>query len=910
MRWSLLLIFMLVGAVLADAAAVPADAVRPKRLVKFFDFEERDDGNFEDLPMHWYVIGRDALNADPNFHRRPLHQELIHRPGYPSFTQVRFDRREAVSGEHGFFFGLNGGSAGAYLEVGALAAIPESDYLITAQVRTRGLRRAAAQLTAYFIDKGGARIEASRASTPLLRTDDQWAPVSVKLEGRYPDAAWIGLELELLQPRPTPGSPLGAQQVILQDITGAAWFDDIAVWQLPHVQVSSQAPINIIRAPQRPQVNVAVKDLTGRRLSAEASVYDHRLRRVAHTRRPVGKGRPVQWSWTPDLPGFGWYLLDLRVGEQDGPHAGEVARTVGAVLWMPDDGPMPEPDANRFALALERLPMDQLTMAPKVLHAAGLNVAVFSVWDHDTTLHDLQQRQDVLDDILHEVMAGGGEVILSLDPVPAKLSGDHGNDATQPLGVMRGDSSRWLPYLTPALLRHGQRVQRWQLGAVTGADAFFYDNLPDLLVRVDQRFRKLVAHPRLHVPWRVGQSIRHGLPDDAVAAMFLPVSVEPAFIGDHLHEWRDSSHDVWLQIDALGADELSHERRIADLALRMIYAWEADVAGMAINKPWTDALERRNAILPDPLLGVFANTAHRLAGRRAVGRMDHDPRLVSHIFDGPRGGMIVAWNRSAPDHEAVIDAYLGAAPVVIDVWGNRAPAAEVNGKHRVPLTDEPTFITGIDTELALFRAGFTVEPSFIESAQTPHDRTITLTNPWPRTITGSFRLTGPEGWTLQPAQHHFSIASGRSATFPLRLTFPVSEVAGPKRLTARFDFTAEQRYQIDMTTPMELGLTGVDFDATLAMTPGEKPGARDAVLSIVVTNTGDTPQSLYVFASLPGHERLNRPISRLEPGETAVRRFRFSNAAAALQQHPIRAGVREINGPAILNKVYTRQDIE
>lgn len=897
----------------APAGAAPGPAptaaavIRPKRLVHFFDFEERKFGNFEDLPMHWYMIGRPAQTSDPDFLRQPLHQALIHRRGFPAYTTVRFDTRDPLSGELSFHLGLNGGNAGAFLEVGTLPAVPSSDYLVTAGVRTRGLDRAAARIVAYFVDAHGVPIAASRTGSPPIRDAAEWTAVSVKLPGRFPDAAWIVLELELTQPAADPADPLGSQQIVLQDVAGGVWFDDISVWQLPHVEVRTQSPVNMVRSPQRPRLSVEVRDLTGQRLHADLTIYDHRHRRVAQTTRPVGAGEPMTWEWEPDLPGFGWYLADLRVYEESesggGPIDGPVARTLSTMLWLPPDGALFPDDRRRFVLGAQGLPESEMKLLPAILDATRLDAVVVSAWTTDTTLGALARQQDRLDQTLEKLLVAGHGVTLSLDPVPRELAEMPGVEADRPLAVLRADPDLWLAYLAPVLMRQGQRIDRWQLGRSDRAQAFYHDDLPELLAGVRRQFTALAPQPRLIVPWRAGQARRPELGRDITLALDVPTAAAPEHLPAQVAAWSDPPTPVVLYLHEPPADLVDHDSRVADLALRMVRGWEALVAGMALPRPWTAAVGRRNAIWPDPLLGVFSNVAQRLAGRQVLGRLPLGRGLRGLILDGPRGGMIVAWNRSADRRNAAIDMYLGESPVAIDVWGNRAPVPLVGGRHRLTLTQTPVFITGIDAELALLRASFKVEPAFVEALQTPHPHTVILRNPWGRTISGSLLFTGPESWQVQPVRHRFSLAAGQWMRLPVELSFPFAELAGPKRLTARIEFTADRHYEIELSAPMELGLPDVEFHPTVALEPGSKPGLVDAELVCIVTNTGGKPRSLSAFANLRGHPRQERSIARLLPGQSIVRRFTFHDLTAEDRIAPLRAGIREINGPAVLNRL-------
>lgn len=898
----------------APGAAEPLTAapsvIKPKRLVHFFDFEERKFGNYEDLPMHWYVTGRPAQTSDLNFTRQPLHRQLIDKQSFPSWADVRFDRDEALSGETSFYLGMNGGNAGAFLEVGTLPAVPTSDYLVSAWVRTRGMRRASARVAAYFIDAHGLEILGSRVITDPIRHAEEWTEVTVKLRGDFPDAAYIGLELEALQPAPSLDNPLGEQQVVLRDVGGGAWFDDISVWQLPHVEVQTQSAVNTIRGPMRPQLAVDVRDLTGQRLMASVTIYDHTYQPVAKEERQIGAGMPMNWRWTPQLPRYGWYLVDLLVREmpREGSAAtptGPVARTVSALLWLPPEPPLPTDDRFRFALVAEEASSEVLALLPQVLDATKLDAAVISAWSRETTLDTLQKRQDEIDDALRAILTTGRSVTMSLHPVPKELAELESIDSSQPLDVLRGDPQAWLPYLAPVLMQQGQRIRHWQLGQTPNAEAFFYGDLAGLLSGIEQRFRQLAPQPRLILPWRLDQSRRPELGDELIIGMDVPTAVTPEHIDAHLEEWQNPPQTLWLYLHEPPADAVAHEGRVRDLALRMIHGWRSGVAALALPRPWAPSVERKDTIWPDPLLGVFANTAQRLAGRRMIGALDLGQDIDCHILDAPgnpRGGMLILVSRGAKPGEDAVELYLGENPVAIDLWGNRTPLATRNGRQRVVVGPDPIFIEGIDTELAMFRSSFRITPGFVEALQGPHHHEVELRNPWGRTISGSLQFTGPPGWRVAPLKHHFSLAAGQSMRLPIELSFPFAELAGPKHLAARFDFTANQHYNVELTAPIELGLPGVQLYPTVALEPTGTPGVYNAEVVCVVTNTGQTTLTMSAFANLRNHPRIERAIAALHPGQSVVRRFQFKNITPEDRAAPLRVGLRETNGPAVLNK--------
>ena len=142
-------ILLLTGQAAAVLPCLADGAVMPRRLVALYDFEEVNDqgvklGRGLELPPSWYPIGRDAQSRDPNFERLPLHRRLVHRPGFPPHNRARYSERgqTADGSDYSLHLSIDGGHAGAYLEVGALPAIAGSNYHVTARVRTERLEHA------------------------------------------------------------------------------------------------------------------------------------------------------------------------------------------------------------------------------------------------------------------------------------------------------------------------------------------------------------------------------------------------------------------------------------------------------------------------------------------------------------------------------------------------------------------------------------------------------------------------------------------------------------------------------------------------------------------------------------------------------------------------------------------------
>ena len=909
----------LVALIAATPARVPAQTGGASgRLLAMFDFEDTDDaglpiGASYPMPVGWYPIGRDPLESDPNFLEQPLHAQLAQQPGFPTYTEVGFAGDHAASGDYSLRLGLDGGSAGAYVRTGILPAVPESTYLITSRARTAGLDQAAAALAACYVDDEGRRLPGSLRTSDPIATAGAWRDVSVQLDQAPPGSAWICVELLLLQPGQQralgirDAQPVGG--IELQDVDAAAWFDDVGVWQLPYVAVTTQNPANVVRAPDRPELAVNVRDLTGQRLRARVTVYDERRQPVDAVERGVGDGVPSRWTWTPDLPGLGWYLVDLEVfDDRSAPAAGgdptPVARTLSALLWTPAEAASPPPGLERYTVLAHELLQEHEPILPVMLRGVGATAVTLPAWHADTTSAGLSTQQDRLARTLESLIVAGVRPALDFTPLPGELAALIEGDRRDALTALLGDAAAWDRFVVPVLVRQGQAVDAWQVLAADRqslGDRALLSQLAGLLDRVES----YAPSPTVVSPWSVHRDPPASLPDRVRLLIDVPVAVQADRLPEQLEPWRPMGDRVRALLRSHSARDVAQERRIAELVLRMLRLREAGIAGAAIESPWTPGPHREPTLLPDPLLGAFTGAARRLVNRNVVATLPTPEGLEAVILEGPNGeGSLVAWNRAAPP-DAELSMYLGRRPLLMDVWGNAAEIPLHDGKHRVRPRVIPRFIERIDLQLALFRAGFTLDDAFIVSEQTEHIRLLTLINPWPRTITGSLRFTGPDTWDVQPLRHNFSIPAGGQVRLPITMTFPIHEVAGLKSLAAEVDFVADRRYRVDLHTPLELGLPDIEFDASLALEPPRDQPAgpvHDALVTCLITNTGDGPRSLYVFANLFDHPRQERVVARLEPGQTIVRRFRFPAARDELLDYPLRCGIRETDGPAILNQ--------
>src|SRR5690606_37273453 len=136
--------------------------------------------------------------------------------------------------------------------------------------------------------------------------------------------------------------------------------------------------------------------------------------------------------------------------------------------------------------------------------------------------------------------------------------------------------------------------------------------------------------------------------------------------------------------------------------------------------------------------------------RRAVDRLNLMPDVRAIVFEGPDGaGAIALWHESPEVESVPLRLFLGESTVSeVDLFGNARPLPLIDGEHEPIATREPKFLTGIDVDLARLRAGFRLDPPFVEASDTIHHHDIVLRNTWPHEINGTLRLLEPAHWTV------------------------------------------------------------------------------------------------------------------------------------------------------------------
>lgn len=857
------------------------------RVVEVFDFEEAER-TLEPVPMHWV---------------RTLHlpERGVKNPGFPRWNDARFDNSHSVSGAYSVMLPTRGGSTALRLASGVVPAIPGADYAVSTHLRTAGLEHAKARLVARLLDDHNQAISGAETASPLHVSDDGWTRVEVLLPGRFPDAAWIQIELQVLQPDVFEDADPPAHVARLEDVNGAAWFDDVLIRQTPRISLGSNNPINIIVAPERPTITTTIRDLTGETLTARVIIRDIDGRLIDTREITVPRGAR-SLPWTPDLPEYGWYNADLRVRGESDEIVGE--RRLDFV-WAAERSRKSGPDADRFAIIADSLPTSHSGFLPELVSRLGSGAITLAAWTPDLTPERIDEHTSAMAPVVESLLSAGQAVTMIFSPPPESLHELARRGGVSVNRLLADDPEVVNPYVAHIVARFGQRVRRWRLGTEVETPPLDADELSDAAVTLTDLLTRLAPDPTPVAPWNASQALPEGLTDVTEIALDVPATFQSPHL-EHLADALPGVGETTLSLELLDPVRFGRRAGAVELARRVIRAWRIEPGSIAIDAPWrAEHFDDDATIEPTANFAVYRNLVDRLAMRRVVGSLPIGFEAVALILEGPGPDAIVAW-RHEPGGVSTesIETYLSDKPVeVVDIFGNRRVVEAVDGAHRIKITDEPTFIEGIDVNLARFRAGFSVDPQFISSTASEHTLRLGVSNPWPSTISGRLRIVEPEHWRLAPRVIPFNIPSEARQTFDFTASFGVGEEAGPATFVVEFDLMAEQRYPlIRVADQVEIGLPTVQLAPSYRIERNDEGELADLSVTLLITNVSDKPQTLTAFAMAPGHPRKSAPISEMPPNQSIVKRFFFPDAAKTLRGRSIRVGLTEIHGFGRLNK--------
>ncbi len=901
------------------ARPLPA-AVRPERasrVVALFDFEEEYTNPLE-VPEGWVRGQTDAA----------IGRE---REGFPRFNRAKLDYfAPALQGEGSLRLEAMGGSGSLLMRPGVIPIFPGADYMIVASVRTKDATHARAVLAARLLDQSLDPIPGSESRSAPVRSNGAWTRMRTPVLGEFDNAAYLQLELLLLQPDQLDPDRKNAPFYIAQeDYSARAWFDDVGVVALPRIEIQIASPGSVAVMPERPVFELLVRDLAGDPLRIDAIITDAQGREVDRLTRRMPGGRLVE-TWTPQIDRLGWYraVLEVRagdtlVGSSDTPFAWVPPRRLPERIAQSLVGrPIMLEDWEQFGLVLERVPDPAIDDLVDLINASGVGSATIGAWGQFDDQDAQNAHMLALAPAINTLIDNWVRVTLSLASVPPDMAQSATIDRHDVLALLAGDESVWTAATAPLIDRFGQRVRRWQIGSPVASAPLEPTDLPAALDRIDAALSDMIPGPIIDIPWhtddlldpaaaRWGRDITllsiPGSQPDAYALLAqdwakarslapVPASADPS-----------DQPGLTFVIDPIDPESYGARTSAAEFVRHSVMFWGAFAQApgsdadhpprttLALANPWVIQPGRTPHAVPTPAFPAMRALIDRLSGRRVTRTLDNHPGVRALLLEPAHGvspiGAIVLWSEGAEN--ATFELYLGDGGVTaVDIFGNHSPidATMIPGLdiplHRIEVTREPIFLEGVDTTLVKFLAALKLEPSMLASTGDQHEASLTIENPWRVPIRGAVYIVEPGGysdpsgeidrsWRISPRKVPFRLDAGARREFPVAVAFSLAEEAGQKRVIMDVEIIAERDHGVVRTDhPITVGLPGIDMDLSAQRVIGAD-GVEFVAVDLLITNRRAEPVSFDLIGVAPGRPRERTSVPELAPGEIAARTLAF-----------------------------------
>lgn len=861
----------------ANASDLWMGRTSERRVVKHFDFDERELGNVEDVPMHWlrYRAG-----------------------GFPHFLAGQFDDEVGHDGPPSFVLTLEGKSLAYHYYATDIPVKPSSDYLIVAWIRPQGLDYARAYVSGYFLDRDRNKIAQSERFSVMVPGPDSsqgWQQVTVSLPGQYERARFMGLTVWLCQPEIWQSRPGPDWQIYRQTIHGRAWFDDITVYRLPRIRLNTTEIGNVFPPQTTPTLLAEVGDPDGYGLEARVLVRDAEQRTVLSQSVPVRTSRmPKPFALeAPELPP-GLYYATLTVSAKQQ----ELVRRDLAFARL---APLPSGRSGTpapFGIDLGYLPAGASDSVISLTSLLGVKLVRLPIWQANAATQPLWQPNREFELLLRRLVGRQIGVVAALAH-PAQGLAEQ-NDLLQRslLDIFSGPPDKWRPYLAVALARYTDVVSHWQIGGETDYQVIEDSRLPGTLELINNEIVKLVTSPAVVSPW----SAVHQMPVEHFQTQYVclqvPVNVTPESIPAQLaHLTREDQHVVWVSLAGLQRQEYRRIPRLIDLAKRIVYSRVAGAQTTFLARPWEYRDGATAAAQPTEEFLVYRTLVSLLGQATPAGKVYLGPRTECFVFDHGVTSTLVAWNDYATDHDpAVAQLWLGEQARQIDLWGRASPLRRIGTRQEVRVGPTPILIDGVDSWIARLRGSLTITPRHLESSFKVHRVWLRFANPRHEAISGRLELAGPRGWQLRPWQVRFALQPGQAFEQELTIRFPYNEPAGQKLISARFSLNLDRNYQLQISLPVQLGLKGIEVQTIPQLLDGQ------LVVRQSVTNRTSETVKFRTALILPDRPPQRRAITALLPGQSITKFYVFKDAQDLIGQE-LRASLEEVQGRRVLNEV-------
>jgi hypothetical protein len=387
------------------------------------------------------------------------------------------------------------------------------------------------------------------------------------------------------------------------------------------------------------------------------------------------------------------------------------------------------------------------------------------------------------------------------------------------------------------------------------------------------------------------------LPDSAKTPWrFVSLTADPPLTAGELATYlptaRRDQVRRWVLLKPLSRREYALEARATDLVERMLAAKLHGAEGIFASNPFDSEHGLMNDDgTPGELLLPWRTTALALAGAEPLESIRLPEGSTNYTFLRDTDAAMVAWNR-APTQETL---YLGEDVRLTDLWGHEQQLAKTEAGHQLRLGPLPTFVTGLNKAVALWRQGFVLGHDRILSVfnQRQSNR-LEFRNTFDRPVEGSVKLVTPEQWDVRPDRFTFRLKPGETSRQEFELTLPNDASSGPHVLRANFEIAADRAYRFSVYRPIRVGLGDVRVDLSTRLNE-----QGDLEVQQWTVNEGDKLLDFRCQLFAPGRQRLATQVVGLRRGHD-LKIYRFPDGRELVGK-TLWLQAQEANGPQVLN---------
>ncbi|UUO06499.1 hypothetical protein M4951_24525 [Blastopirellula sp. J2-11] len=879
---SLLLLPILIAAM--PQADAPIESRHPEAIELYHcDFSQDFDLNYDEWPDQWTRRGG---------------------VGYPRYLDIKVSEEDAAVGDRSLKIALDGGAAAIYSP--PIEAREIFSYVLEARMRTEGLTYDKAFLSITFFNAQEQPIETFYSEQ--FRETGGWIKLRVgPVAPSSSDVAMvvIGLHVE----------PSGK---IDEDLTGAAFFDDIWFARLPKMMLATPDNNHVFSDPSQieiiceitgiverdPRIVFELVDvgrqslakmesrLNGRVVARKSNLASELFGKQAQATVNWDVGYAGKMQWKPPISQFGFYEVHATmIGS-----TGLMHRRVISVAVVPDE---PPPTSGEFGWSLRdaETPLDMTNMG-NLLTKVGVNWVKFPVWYGENE----KERANEVARFAERLKKNHIEMIALVDKPPADIRYLFGESENLLVASIFAEPILWRPYLEPVMTRLSLKVRYWQLGSDEDVSFVGYRNLIEKLSQIHAELKKSGQDIRLGVPWRwmAETPAARKLPWDFLAYSIIPqngdVNEVIPLTKNELASYLDRSAGAtqrFVTIYPLARSKYTTNERARDLLEKMLAAKIHHAEAVFIPRPF----DREYGLMnedgsPSELLLPWRTTAQMVSGATYLGQLELPQDSNNHVFTRDGATTMVIWN----DRPVTETLYLGDSVEVVDLWGRRVTPTQEEHRQVIEVGPIPIFVVGMNESVAKMRMSCQFDPNVLSSNfGIPQRLKLSTKNEFPQSLSGVIRIVGPDVWEITPDVTPFKLSLGGEYVNMLSILLRNDASSGYQRVRLDFEIEADKTYKFSVYRRILIGSGMLSVEASSRL----DKATGDLIVEAELLKQDDEFSTFDCMLFAPGRKRMQLRVTNMSRGRKLIT-YRIPQGSDLIGANLL-LQIREIGGVRIFN---------